>query len=217
MNRKIKSLLIAGLLVVGMSGLRNDVFAAEPLTSTIKDIVFVEGETQKVIPIQNGYITVTINKTGDVYDVIVEWDKTVVDVTGITSLFESGNSLFSDFNTCYDYVVNGDKVTVTIHDVGDVPEGFNSMGDLVKVDVNFKLVDTDGDGIPDIKDDTPNGDDPQDPEPEDPKDPEPEDPKPQDPSVEDPETGDASTMAFVATIALSATGLLVVNRKKDEE
>lgn len=207
MNKKIKSLLVAGLLVVGMSGLRNDVFAAEPLTSTIKDIVFVEGETQKVIPLQNGYITVTINKTGDVYDVIVEWDKTVVDVTGITSLFGSGNSLFSDFNTCYDYVVDGDKVTVTIHDVGAVPEGFNPMGDLVKVDVNFKLVDTDGDDIPDFKDDEPVAPPEEEPKPEEPKDPE----------IVDPETGDKSMVVFGATVVVAGGAVYVLNRKKDED
>jgi hypothetical protein len=207
MNKKIKSLLVAGLLVLGMSGMKNDVFADEFLTSTIKDIVFVTDETQKVIPLQNGYITVTINKNNGVYDVVVEWDKTVVDVIGINSIFEN-NSLYSDFNTCYDYVTVGNKITVTIRDVGNVPEGFNPMGELVQIDVNFNLVDTDGDGAPDIKDDTPNGEEPENPQPPE---------EPQDPTVIDPETGDASTIAFVATIALSTAGLIYVNRKKDDE
>jgi hypothetical protein len=207
MNKKIKSLLVAGLLVLGMSGMKNDVFAAELLTSTIKDIVFVTDETQKVIPLQNGYITVTINKNNGVYDVVVEWDKTAVDVVGMTSIFEN-NSLYSDFNTCYDYVTDGNKIIVTIRDVGSVPTGFDPMGELVQIDVNFNLVDTDGDGAPDIKDDTPNGEEPEDPQPP---------AEPQEPTVIDPETGDVSTIAFVATIALSTAGLVYVNRKKDDE
>lgn len=211
MNKKIKSLLVAGLLVLGMNGMRNDVFADEILTSTVKDIVFVTGETEKTVTLQNGYITVTINKVDGVYDVVVEWDKTAVDVVGIESIFEN-NSLFSDFNTCYDYVTDGNKIIVTIKDVGSVPAGFDPMGELVQVDVKFNLVDTDGDGVPDIKDDTPNGEEPENPQP-----PQPEDPKPQPPTVIDPETGDASVIAFVATIALSTAGLVFVNKKKDDE
>lgn len=237
MNKRIKCLLVAGLLVVGMNGMKNDVFAAEPLQSTVKNITFEEGLTKKVIPLQNGYITVTITKNDDgTYKIVTEWDSTVVKVTGLQSLFENGDidsdNFFDENYYCHLVVKNGDMYSVTLDNLGEVPEGFESMGDLSKIDVKFELVDSDGDGVPDIKDDEPeepeNPNPPVDPEdPEDPEEPnppvepeEPEDPEePEQPKEEviDPETGDASMVAFVSTIAISAAGIYVINRKKDEE
>lgn len=202
LNKRIKSVLVAGLVVLGMGFAKVDSYAAETLKSEITNIEFVQGETQKVVKLQQGYITVTINKSADgKYDVVVEWDKTIVDVVGIDSLFEKGQPTFSDFNTCYDYVVDGNKVIVTIKDVTGVPEGWDSKGELVGVNVHFTLVDSDNDGVPDFKDDTP----------------QPEEPKPKDPEVKDPETGDASMIAVIGIAVASAAGLVLTRKKDDEE
>jgi hypothetical protein len=172
---------------------------AETLTSVIKDIDFVEGEDQKFIELQHGYITVTINRDENgIYDVIVKWDKTVVNVIGADSKFESGKPLYSDFNTCYDVKYEGNNVIVTIKDVNVVPEGFNPVGELIGVDVHFTLVDTDNDGAPDFKDDTPEG-------------------GPKDPTIDEPETGDASIAIIAGSVVVAGVGLYLLNRKKDDE
>jgi LPXTG-motif cell wall-anchored protein len=203
LNKRIKSMLVAGLVILGMGFAKVDSFAAETLKSEITDIDFVEGEEQKVIELQQGYITVTINREADgKYDVIVKWDKTMVNVIGIDSLFESGNPLYSDFNTCYDVEYEGNNIIVTIKDVNEMPEGFNPVGELIGVNVHFTLVDSDNDGVPDFKDDTP--------KPEEPE-------KPKDPNVKDPETGDASMIAIIGIAVASATGLVLTRKKDDEE
>ena len=60
LNKRIKSLLVAGLVILGMGFAKVDSFAAETLKSEITDIDFVEGEEQKVIELQQGYIAVTM-------------------------------------------------------------------------------------------------------------------------------------------------------------
>ena len=63
MNKKIKSLLVAGLLVVGMSG---NAFAAEEAelpavsTSTISNPVFEDGK--RVVELQGGLIVVEMTE-----------------------------------------------------------------------------------------------------------------------------------------------------------
>jgi hypothetical protein len=207
MFKKVKSLLAIGLLVVGIGFTKVNSFAAETsaeiLTSEIRDIDFVKGEDKKVVTLQHGYITVTINRDADgKYDVIVKWDKTVVDVKGIDSLFESGNPLYSDFNTCYDVKEEGNNIIVTIKGVNEMPEGFNPVGELIGVNVHFTLVDSDGDGAPDFKDDTP--------QPEEPE-------KPKDPNVKDPETGDASIAMIAGSVIVAGISLYALNRKEDNE
>ena len=202
LNKRIKSLLVAGLVMLGMGFAKVDSYAAETLKSEITDIDFAKGEEQKVITLQHGYITVTINRDADgIYDVIVEYDKTVLNVIGIDSLFEAGN-LYSDFNTCYDVEYKENKVVVTIKDVNSVSEGFNPVGELVGVNVHFVLVDSDNDGVADFKDDTPTPEEPE---------------KPKDPNVKDPETGDAGIMSIVAVAVVSAAGLFALRKKDDEE
>lgn len=138
MNKKIKSLLVAGLLVVGMGFAKVDSFAAEK--ETLNNIVFSEGQTQIVETLQQGHIIVKVNKNNEVYDVVVEWDKTKIDVKGIESFFETGESLYSDFNTCYDVKYEGNNVIVTIKDVTEAPEGFNPVGGLTKIDVTYEIL-----------------------------------------------------------------------------
>jgi hypothetical protein len=181
-----------------------DSFAAEPLMSEITDIEFVKGEEQKVVTLQHGYITVTMNKNADgKYDIVVKWDKTVLDVVKVESIFET-NSLFSSLNSCYSHTDDGQYITIVIKDANIGPDAFGSpnYGELTKVNVYFNLVDSDKDGAPDFKDDTP--------KPEEPE-------EPKDPNVKDPETGDASMIAVVGIAVASAVGLYAVNKKDDEE
>lgn len=196
MFKRVKSLIIAGLLVVGMGFATVDSYAAEtdPLVSKITDIAFVNGEQQKVETLQHGYITVTMTrKANGMYDVVVKWDKTILDVVKVESIFEK-NTLFSDLNTCFNVEYEGNNIIVTIKDANAVPEGFDSMGELRGVNVYFNLVDSDGDGVPNFKEGEPTP-----------------------PKKEDPETGDAS-MIVVAGIAIaSAAGLLIASKKDNEE
>jgi hypothetical protein len=204
LNKRIKSLLVAGLLVFSMGFAKVDSFAAEPLMSEITDIEFVKGEEQKVVTLQHGYITVTMNKNADgKYDIVVKWDKTVLDVVKVESIFET-NSLFSSLNSCYSHTDDGQYITIVIKDANIGPDAFGSpnYGELTKVNVYFNLVDSDKDGAPDFKDDTP--------KPEEPE-------EPKDPNVKDPETGDASMIAVVGIAVASAVGLYAVNKKDDEE
>ena len=216
LSKRIKSLLVAGLLVLGMGFAKVNSFAAEvdPLVSKIINIDFVQGETQKVETLQHGYITVTMNRDAEgKYEIIVKWDKTVLDVVKVESIFEK-NTLFSDLNTCYSHEDDGQYITIVIKDANIGPEAFGSpnYGELTGVNVYFNLVDSDGDGTPDFKDDTPNGDEPG--EGEEPGE-EPEEPK--DPDVTDPETGDASIIPIVAVAAVSVAGLFALRNKDDEE
>ena len=217
MSKKIKYLIVAGLLVVGMSGKVN---ALEPLTSTITNPQFEEGTNQRVIKLQDGKITVTITKNDDeTYKIVTEWDSTVVKVTGLQSVFENGNMDSSDFFNenyhCHLVVKDGDKYSVTLDKLGEVPAGFNPMGELVKVDVKFEAIDKDGNGVPDFKDDTPT--EPEEP-PVDPEEPpvEPEEPEQPKEEITDPETGDTSVIWYGAVATISVAGLYVLNRRKDE-
>ena len=198
MNKKIKSLLVAGLLVVGMGFAKVDSFAAEtdPLVSKITDIVFVNGEQQKVETLQHGYITVTMNRKADgKYDVTVKWDKTVLDVVKVESIFET-NSLFSSLNSCYSHTDDGQYITIVIKDANIGPEAFGSehYGELKEVHVHFNLVDADGDGVPNFKEGTPVP-----------------------PKTDEPDTGDASMIVTACVAVASAAGLFVLSKKDDEE
>ena len=208
MSKKIKSLLVAGLLVLGMGFAKTDSFAAKEeadYVSKISNIEFIQGETQKVETLQHGYITVTMNRDAEgKYEIIVKWDKTVLDVVDVESIFES-NTLFSDLNTCFSHEDDGQYITIVIKDANIGPEAFGSpnYGELIGVNVYFNLIDNDKDGIPNFKDDTPNGETPEEPE------------EPKDPNVDDPETGDASMIAVAGLAVVSVAGLYLI--RKDEE
>lgn len=198
MFKKVKSLLIAGLLVFGMGFAKIDSFAAEvePLVSKITNIEFVNGEQQKVETLQHGYITVTMNRTTDgKYDIIVKWDKTILDVVKVESIFEK-NTLNSDLNTCYDVEYEGNNVIVTIKDANVIPEalGSGNYGELKGVNVYFTLVDSDGDGVANFKEGTPVP-----------------------PKAEEPETGDASTIMIASSVVAASAGLYLLSRKKDDD
>lgn len=198
LNKRIKSLLVAGLVILGMGFAKVDSFAAEtdPLVSKITDIVFVKGEQQKVETLQHGYITVTMTRTADgKYDIVVKWDKTILDVVKVESIFEK-NTLISDLNTCYDVEYEGNNVIVTIKDANVIPEalGSGNYGELKGVNVYFTLVDEDGDGVPNFKEGTPVP-----------------------PKTDEPETGDASMIIAASVAVASVAGLFVLGKKDDEE
>ena len=197
MNKKIKSLIVAGMMVVGMSG---NVFANETdlpavSTSVIEHPEF-DSENNASISLQADGIQVNITKNEDgTYDIRVEWDSTKFNVTGLKSLFENGNIVSDEFfdptYDCSNIIKEGDKCIVVLEGLGEVPEEFNPMGELVKVEVTFENL---------TKDD----------EPVTPPD-EPEEPE----NIIDPETGDTTSMVFIATALISA-GALVITKKKDE-
>lgn len=204
MSKKIKSLLIAGLLVLGMGGtaFANEVELPKVGTAVIKNPAFEDGV--RVVSLQDGLITVKITENEDgTYDILTTWDSTKVNVTGLKTIYENGNLVSDDFFNpdyhCANIIKEGDIYKVSLEGLAEVSEGFDSMGKLVRIEVTYEnLTKNDEPVVP-----------PKDPEP--PVDPE---PTPEE-EITDPETGDVSSTAFVATALLSA-GVLVFTRKKDE-
>ena len=200
MSKKIKSLLIAGLMVVGMYGnvFANEVELPKVGTAIIKNPAFEEGV--RVISLQDGLITVKITENEDgTYDILTTWDSTKVNVTGLKTIYENGEITSDDFFNpeyhCANIIKEGDIYKVSLEGLAEVPEGFDSMGKLVRIELTYEnLTKSNEPVVP-----------PVDPEP-------PVTPKEE---ITDPETGDVSSMVFVATALLSA-GVLVFTRKKDE-
>lgn len=199
MNKKIKSLIVSGLLMVGMCG---NVFANEnnlPSVSTsIIEYPEFNDENKAHVSLQADGIQVNITKNDDgTYDIRVEWDSTKFNVTGLKSFFENGYLVSDDFFNpeyhCANIIKEGDKCIVSLEGLGDVP-GLNPMGELIKVEVTFENLTKGSNPV------TPG-------DPEEPKNPE---------KITDPETGDSSSMVFVATALVSA-GVLMITKKKDEE
>lgn len=201
MNKKIKSLLVAGVLLVGMSGnvFANEVELPKVGTAVITNPAFEEGV--RIVSLQDGLITVTITENEDgTYDIVTTWDSTKVNVTGLKTFYENGSLVSDDFFNpeyhCANIIKEGDIYKVSLEGLAEVLAGFDSMGKLVKVEVTFENLTKGSEPV------------------EPPVDPEP--PVVPEEEITDPETGDASSMVFVATALLSA-GALVFTRKKDEE
>ena len=201
MNKKIKSLVVAGLLVMGMSGsvFANEVDLPKVGTAVIENPAFEAGV--RVVSLQDGLITVTITENEDgTYDILTTWDSTKVNVTGLKTFYENGSIVSDDFFNpdyhCANIIKEGDIYKVSLEGLAEVPEGFDAMGKLVRVEVTFENLTKGSEPV------VP----PVDPEP----------PVVPEEEITDPETGDASSMVFVATALLSA-GALVFTRKKDEE
>ena len=195
MNKKIKSLLVAGLLVVGMSGsvFANETELPKVSTSTITNPSFEEG--RRVVELQGGMIIVEmVEKENGEYEILTKWDAEGIKIIGVKSYYENGSidhsNYFQEWYDCNTLEKEGEFYKGTVEGGGNGPSG--PLGKLVKVEVTFEnLVKGDEPVIP----------------PEDPEDPE---------DIYDPETGDASSMIFVAT-ALFSAGALMLNKKKDEE
>lgn len=193
MNKKIKSLLVAGLLVVGMSG---NVFAAESdlpsiSTSTITQPKFEDGK--RIVELQGGLIIVEMTeKENGEYDIVVKWEDESIKILGVKSYYENGSidhtNYFEELYHCNTLEGEGGFLKGTVSGGGNGVSG--PLGELVKVEVTFENLTK--------------GDEPVVP-PEKPEE-----------GIDDPETGDAGMMVGIATATLASLGLVVVNKKKDE-
>ena len=192
MSKKIKSLIVAGLLVVGMGG---NVFAAtefennEVLLAAEQGVELPKAVLKNLVPgetytLQDGNITVKVEENKKYVDITIKDGSPVKVVKVRTNGYKESN------------VPEGTRVFVANADTADITE----------VEIYFELVDntdSDGDGIPDIKDDTPNP-------PEQPE-------EPQKPEIVDPETYDGSMIAVGVGVVVAGGALIVLNRKKDDD
>lgn len=196
MNKKIKSLVVAGLLVIGMSG---SVFANEtelPTTGTsvIEYPSFEDGK--RVVELQGGMIVVEmVEKENGEYEILTKWDAEGIKIIGVKSYYENGSidhsNYFQEWYDCNTLEKEGEFYKGTVAGGGNGPSG--PLGKLVKVEITFEnLTKDDEPVVPPVEPEIPEED------------------------ITDPETGDASSMIFVAT-ALFSAGALMINKKKDEE
>ena len=199
MNKKVKSLLVSGLLVFSMAG---SAFAAEESelpsvsTSTITHPKFEDGK--RVVELQGGLIVVEMTeKENGEYDIVVKWKEESIKILGVKSYYENGSidhtNYFEELYHCNTLGEEGEFVFGKVLGGG---EGFSGpLGKLVKVEVTFENLTK--------------GDEPVIP---------PEEPPvtPPEEEIDDPETGDAGMMIGVVSVALASLGLVVVNKKKDE-
>ena len=200
MNKKVKSLLVAGLLAVGINGVKVDAFASEQLVSTITYPKFDESN-KKIISLQGGDIIVEVTKTEEGYKFAPKWNSNKFKVTNIIAYFDDedkNTSIHTEsvFQTGGFEPVEGDSnIHKTKKDID-----MKISANLIKVEVKFDTVykDNNSDGISDFKDSNPVI-----PEKEEVKDEKP--------------TGDASIMPILATGIGSVVGLYVLNKKEDEE
>ena len=205
LNKRIKSLLVAGLVILGMSG---SVFAAgegevttpSEIISTITNPEFVDG--QRVVSFHDGAVIVTIIERVDgLYNIEVKWDSTQVKVTNMKTTWENGTDQHGNFFDpgyyCNLLESDGKTYKVKIEGLGGKPaEEMDDMGKLTKVEITT-IAEKSGDAT-----------DPDDGNDEDEKNEEIDD---------NVETGDTSIMPIVFTVVGSAAGLFVLNKKDDEE
>lgn len=93
MFKKVKCLLVAGLLVLGMSG---NAFAAEtPAVSTIANPKFEEGEFNKQLQEGNIVIKAT-EQDGYYYYVTTEWNSDKIKVIDVKLHFEDGSVVYNE-------------------------------------------------------------------------------------------------------------------------
>ena len=92
MNKKIKSLLVAGLLVVGMGFTKVDSYAAE-MSNSITEFNFVDidgGPVASVHTFEDGNVTITIRDVSGysghpegTYEISANWDTSMIDMKSI--------------------------------------------------------------------------------------------------------------------------------------
>ena len=194
LNKRIKSLLVAGLVIFGIGFAKVDSYALEPITSTITNPKLIENK--KTISLQGGSIIVEVTKTEDGYIFEPRWDSNKFKVTNIKAYYDdeinTGISSESYFvsSKCHPIQENSN---VHKSDAIDMKTNAN----LIKVEVIFMPIDKDNNGKPDFKDSKP-----VDPNPEE---------------IKDPETGDTSMIAIIGIATASAAGLVLTRKKDDEE
>ena len=198
MNKKIKSLLVAGLLVVGMSGsvFANETELPKVSTSTITNPSFEEG--RRVVELQGGMIIVEmVEKENGEYEILTKWDAEGIKIIGVKSYYENGSidhtNYFEELYHCNTLGEEGEFVFGKV--LGGGMGVTEPLGELVKVEITFENLTK--------------GNEPVVPPEEPPVIPEEE--------IDDPETGDASSLMVVGTAIASAIGIYTLNKKDDEE
>lgn len=193
MNKKVKSLLVAGLLVFSMVG---NAFAEESelpsvSTSAITYPNFEDGK--RVVELQGGLIVVEMTeKENGEYDIVVKWKGESIKILGVKTYYENGSidhtNYFEELYHCNTLGEDGEFVFGEVLGGG---EGFSGpLGKLVKVEITFENLTK--------------GDEPVEPpvEPEE--------------GIIDPETGDKSMIAIGVGVVVAGGVLYAVNRKKDD-
>ena len=198
LNKRIKSLLVAGLLVFSMSGA---VFATDgegtelPKQATIKleNPKFEEGK--RTVEFQGGLVKLelTEKENGDI-DIKVLWHAENIEILGVRSYYENEanaedkgsidhTNYFEEWYDCNTLVKEGEFYT------GTVLGGIQGKK-LIRVEIDYQnLTKSSRPVTPTVPEE----------------------------KVTDPATGDASIIPMVVTAAISAAGLFVLNKKDDEE
>jgi LPXTG-motif cell wall-anchored protein len=190
MFKKVKCLLIAGLLVLGMGG---NVFADETqqAVSTITNPKFVEGEFNKELQEGNIVIKAT-EQDGYYYYVTTEWNGEKVKIIDVKLHFEDGSVVFNEalFKEEQCGVIQDKEGWKYVNLVNDVDKK------VVKIEVVFEPVKSNDPVVPPV---------------------EPPVEEPEEEVKDDPQTGDSSILLYVGTAAASIGGLYVLTRKKEDK
>lgn len=204
LNKRIKSLFVAGLVILGMSG---NAFAAEvpkgPFTSYQTYPTILDESSEAVF--QGGAIVVDVSIDDsydgqDVYMYKVLWNPNKYDVTKITLILDDGHEISTDL-TSEHRPSTKDSTEVEGFKVFEDQRAYAKGKKVIKIQVEYDYgTDTDEDGIPDFKDDNPTVPD-----------------TPNKPEKVDPPTGDAGVAGLLLAAVGIGTGLVVVNKGKDDE
>ena len=224
LNKRVKSLLVTGLLVLGMAG---QAFA-DPITpgypdslrSSVDNVTLnkpVQGGPQvpnKEYSFQKDNIQITVydasgmtNHPENTYQFIIKYNANLFSVEKLSAMIANGGT-----NNAIDINMQAEPI---LDENGNVTGWEKAVvylqlkDDLSNFEITYALIDDDNDGVPNAKDDDYV-------DPEDPNNPEPE--KPEDEVIKDPAAGDANTIALLGGAAVGAGVLLIVlNRKKEDE
>lgn len=206
LNKRIKSLFVAGLVILGMSG---NAFAAEvpkgPFTSYQPCSAILDESSEAVF--QNGAIVVDIieleesTESQDVYHYSLEWNNYKFKMNKLTLFLDNGDKIEENLNSASGIAQTKDVEGKENFKLFKSQTAVAEDAKIVKIQVEYDYgTDTDGDGKPDFKDDKPTDPD-----------------NPSEPEKVDPETGDAGVAGLLLAAVGIGTGLVVVNKGKDDE
>lgn len=206
LNKRIKSLLVAGLVILGMSG---NVFAAEvpkgPFTSYQTYPTILDESSEAVF--QGGAIVVDITEleesteSQDVYHYSLEWNNHKFKMNKLILFLDNGDKIEENLNSGSGIAQTKDVEGKQNFKLFKSQTAVAEDAKIVKIQVEYDYgTDTDEDGKPDFKDDKPTVPD-----------------TPNKPEKVDPETGDAGVAGLLLAAVGIGTGLVVVNKGKDDE
>jgi hypothetical protein len=189
MNKKLRTLLLAGLLTLGMStvAFANESELPAVSTSSVSHPKFEDGK--RVVELQGGLVIVDMTeKENGEYDIVVKWKGESIKILGVKSIYENGTidhtNYFEELYHCNTLEQEGEFFKGKVLGGG---EGFSGpLGKLVKVEVTFENLTKGSNPI-----------------------------VPPQEEIDDPATGDATTIGFLVAGALATLGLCKIN--KDEE